>query len=164
MRRLLPLCAAAFLAMSACVASSSETKPAPDETADRAPTIEDPDSEAERLVRRWIDSLEGEDTDTARLRTILSPDFQLVRDDGSRATREEYLAEPALVNAYEISNLHATQHGSTLVVSFDLTVDEVIGGKHIATTAPRLGSFVWDGKDWLLLSWANFGVTKEEPK
>lgn len=72
------------------------------------------------------------------LSAILAPDYQLVRNDASRATKDEYLAAPATVNEYSIANVKGTTTGNTLVVSFDLTIDEIIDGQTISS-GPRRG-------------------------
>ena len=151
----------AVLMVSACSTTTTVQAPA-DYAPPPPPAVADPDAKGQELAERYLDTLKGPDTDTEALDALLAPDYQLVRNDGTRATKEEYLAEPATVDSYSIANVKGTSTGNTLVVSFDLTIEEEINGQQIAETAPRLGSFVWDGEDWLLLSWANFGVPPED--
>ena len=157
---LLVLAAMAVLVLAAC--STTTTVEAPADAPSPPPAVPDPDAKGQELAERYLDTLKGADTDTDALDALLAPDYQLVRSDGTRATKEEYLAEPATVDTYAINNVKGTATGNTLVVSFDLTIEEEINGQQISETAPRLGSFVWDGEDWLLLSWANFGVPPQD--
>lgn len=144
--------------------ASCASEPTPStESVAMAPTgVEDPEALGEQLVREWLDLLKGAETDLEALEHFLAPNFQIQRDDGSRANREQYLAEPATVNAYAIRNLLAEvaggEQGASLTVTFELEVDVIISGERHATTAPRIGTFIWAEDHWALLSWGNFGT------
>lgn len=147
--------------VSACVVPTDGTGNA---TPMGGPEVADPARLGQEQVDRFFGTLKGADTDTALLDSILAENFQIVRSDGSRATKAQYLANPASVDTYEIADLSATLEGPTLVVSFDVEVNEVIDGRQVVSTAPRLGVFVWDGTDWRLAAWTNFGVVERAGK
>lgn len=166
MRRYL-FAALTLLLLGALVASCS-SEPAPStQGAAMAPTgVDDPEALGEQLVRQWLDMLHGPDSDLEEMGRFLAPNFQIQRDDGSRTNREQYLAEPATVNAYEIRDLLAEvvsdEQGASLTVTFELAVDVIISGERHETTAPRIGTFIWRDDHWTLLSWGNFGTLPDD--
>lgn len=143
------------IVLAACTSSGSAGSPSAEPSG-----ISEAAVTGQQLVDRFLGMLKGPDTDTEALSEILAPNFQLVRADDTRETKESYLANPAQVNEYSLANLNAVVANlgtaPTLTVSFDISIDEVINDEHIKTTAPRLGTFQWDGQDWVLVSWANF--------
>ena len=69
------------------------------------------------------------------LDTLLSPAFQLVRADGSAANKSAYLADPATISDFRLSNFYVTRSGDILVASFDGTTQETVNGA--PTRPPR---------------------------
>jgi hypothetical protein len=115
----------------------------------------DPTSTASKLVNRFFLLLEHKDR--ASLQRFLSPGFQVQRADGSGAAKNDYLANLATINRFEITQLHATRADGALVVRYLAQVEGVVNGKpYTPGPAPRLSVFVWNGKRWQLAAHANF--------
>lgn len=97
------------------------------------------------------------DGDTAALEQVLSPAFQLVRADGSAVTYQEYLANPATMNSFQLDDFVTTSDGDIIVAHFSGTTDEVIDGQQYATApAPRFAVMQKDGDTWKIIAQANF--------
>jgi len=123
-----------------------------------APTLEDPAATGRELAVEFLDILQR--ADTAALEDFLAPAFQLQRADGSGYDRNEYLANPAVVNSFELGDeVIASQQGDLLVVRWATQANEVTEGTELSdASAPRLSTFVWSDGDWQLLSHANFNA------
>lgn len=97
------------------------------------------------------------DGDAAGLEKVLSPAFQLVRADGSAVTYQEYLANPATMNSFELDNFVTTRDGDIIVAHFSGATNEVIDGQQFATApAPRFAVMQKDGDTWKIIAQANF--------
>ena len=123
-----------------------------------APKLKDPNATGEKLATKFLTLLQTKDTEG--LAAFLDPSFQLQRADGTGATKSEYVANPATVNSFAIGpELTAVQAGDVLTVRWQLEVNVQIDGTQYRTTeAPRLSVFRWDGRQWRLVSHANFNV------
>ncbi len=93
-----------------------------------------------RLVDRFMTMLKNKDLDG--LRAFLAPEFQIVRANGTSATRSQYLADLPDVTSFKQDHFVVTRSGSTLVVRNMAVVDVAVGGQQSAATpAPRLSVF-----------------------
>lgn len=121
-----------------------------------SPRLADPAATGRELVIEFLTILQDEDM--VALDSFLDPSFQLQRADGSGATKSEYLAKPAQVQAFELGEeFRAVQSGEVLTVRWTVVIDETINGTQIRKgDAPRLSAFVWRGDRWRMLSHANF--------
>jgi uncharacterized protein DUF4440 len=112
-----------------------------------------------RLVNRYLTDLQRHDV--ADLRAFLSPAFQVQRADGRRQTKSGLLRDPPRLGSYTIRRMRVSTAANTLVVTFQIAVDEVINGKPFRTGyAARLATFVGVGKSWQLIGWANFNAPR----
>lgn len=102
------------------------------------------------------------DGDSAALESLLSPAFQLVRADGSSANREEYLANPATMDSFELTDFVTTREGDVIVARFLGATAETIDGQTYATQpAPRIAVMQQDGDQWRIVAQVNFNVPEE---
>lgn len=91
------------------------------------------------------------------LKRFLDSAFLLQRGDGSYLNKKEYLADPALVDAYTIRNIVATRKGNIRVIRFEAKTDQIIDGTQVpGVFIPRLSTFVKSDGKWTLISHANF--------
>jgi Domain of unknown function (DUF4440) len=91
------------------------------------------------------------------LKAFLSPAFLLQRSDGTFLNKEQYLANPSVVDSYRVTNVHGTRTGDVRVVRYTAQTDQMIDGKQITgDPVPRLSTFVRVGKTWQIVSHANF--------
>ena len=110
---------------------------------------------ARQLVNRFFVLLAHKDR--AGLKGFLSPGFQVQRADGSGAEKQEYLANLATINKFQITRLRATRADGALVVRYLAEIEGSVNGKpYTPGPAPRLSVFVWNGKRWQLAAHANF--------
>jgi ketosteroid isomerase-like protein len=123
-----------------------------------APRLKDPDATGEKLATKFLTLLQNKDA--KGLAAFLDPSFQLQRADGTGATRSEYLANPSTVTSFTIGpQLTAVQAGDLLTLRWQLEANTQIDGTQYRTTeAPRLSVFRWDGRQWRIVSHANFNV------
>jgi len=123
-----------------------------------APRLKDPDATGEKLATKFLTLIQNKDT--KGLTAFLDPSFQLQRADGTGATKSEYLANPATLTTWKIGpQLTAVQAGDVLTVRWQLEANVQIDGAQYRTTeAPRLSVFRWDGREWRIVSHANFNV------
>jgi ketosteroid isomerase-like protein len=133
------------LGLAACGSSESS-----------APTLDDPAVTARGLIINWLDALKDKDLDAVA--DAMAPSFQIQRADGSSADRAEYLAKPATVESYTLSDeIVATQSGNTLTARWSIRITEVLNGiSYNDVTAPRLTVFEWQDGAWLIVGYANF--------
>jgi hypothetical protein len=122
------------------------------------PKLKDPNATGEKLATKFLTLLQTKDQ--KGLAAFLDPSFQLQRADGTGATRSEYLANPSTVNSFKIGpELTAVQAGDLLTLRWQLEANTQINGTQFSTTeAPRLSVFRWDGRQWRIVSHANFNV------
>jgi hypothetical protein len=105
---------------------------------------------AHELVTTWFQTLV--DKDWSALSTFMSPAFQIVRADGSRATKAEYLASKPDEKSFLLSDMFGTRAGDVLVASYVV--------KYSTDPASRLTVFTRSDKTapWQILSTANFNT------
>lgn len=109
----------------------------------------------EELISEFFELLQAQDLEG--LEEYLSPAFQLQRSDGSHATKEEYLENPAVVEDFDIVEVEGTRVGDVRVIRSSFIAIETIDGQPVSTDpAPRLSTFVWNGERWQIVAHANF--------
>lgn len=129
-----------------------------------APALVDPATEGAALATRFLEILGLPDAEKAsELEGFLAAEFQLVRATGDRLDKSSYVANPASVEEFRISDVVATQSDDVVVVSYLLATTETLEGMAQTTTAPRLSVFHWDGAGWRLAAHSNFGAIGTEP-
>ena len=97
--------------------------------------------------------------DTAALDAVLSDAFQLVRADGSHATKDEYLANPASIDDFALSDFDVTRTGDTIVARFTGSVTETIDGQvYDRDPAPRFAVMVRNGDRWQIVAQVNLST------
>lgn len=152
--------AAVLVAVTVCATLALTAGPAtaaPKSAATPAPVLKKPAVEGRKLAARFLTLLKG--TSTPALKAFLSPAFLLQRADGTSATRAEYLKAVTNVKSFVITDVKATQQGGTLAVRYTAETDQIVDGvAYKKTPAPRLSTFVWNGRAWTLMSHANFNT------
>ncbi len=136
--------------------ASATAAPAPSPSSTSRASVAD-DKLGERLVNSFMSMLQHKDA--AALEAFLSPAFQIVRSNGTAATKSEYLASLPDVKSFSQSDFHATRSGSTLVVRNLAVVSVVVDGKQSASTpAARLSVFEKNPKSgrWQMVAHSNF--------
>lgn len=92
------------------------------------------------------------------LAEVLGDAFQLMRTDGSRYHRDDYLARPASLSAYQIDDIQAVQAGDVLTVTFFAGVTGTVGDtERRSGSDPRLAVFTRVDGGWKLQAFANLG-------
>jgi len=149
------LCGAvAFTAATATSATTATKK----SSVKPAPVLKDPKVEGKKQAAKFLTLLKGEATPA--LKAFLSPQFLIQRADGTSATRASYLAGAVTnIKSFTITDVQATQRKDVLVVRYTAETDQIVDGQaYKKTPAPRLSTFVWNGKAWTLISHANFNT------
>lgn len=127
-----------------------------------APPLSNPASSedaatAERVQTEFFGALQTRNAEA--LAALLSPAFQLVRADGSYADREQYLANPATMNSFALSDFAVTSQGEVLVARFLGETAEVINGvEYDQDPAPRFAVMKRDGETWKIVAQVNFNA------
>jgi ketosteroid isomerase-like protein len=108
-----------------------------------------PKPDAEKAVDAWVGAVAS--GDVARIKAVLSPEFQIIRDDGSAYDAESYLKSdlPNFKAAPTINGLVATGFGDYLVARYTIDVGKEKG------TGMRLTVFRKSGNTWLVVAHAN---------
>jgi hypothetical protein len=97
--------------------------------------------------------------DTKALKAFLSPAFLIQRADGSWLTKEQYLEKPAVIESYEITDIHGTREGNVRVVRYTVTTMQTIDGQLYSNDpVPRLSTYVKYRKTWRIIAHANFNA------
>jgi len=116
-------------------------------------------AQAEQVQNTFFQAIT--DKDTSALNEVLSPAFLLVRADGSSATKEQYLANPATITSFELTDFAVTEAGNVMVARFSGTTAETINGVEFASEpAPRFSVMVNDGGSWQIIGQVNFNSPK----
>jgi hypothetical protein len=110
------------------------------------------------LVDRFLAILsEGNESKQADLEGFLAPEFQLLRGDGTRLDRDEYIANPATTMEYRVLDLQVTGSEGVIVATYLLDTTVTIDDVTRTATAPRLSVFHQAGDgEWQLAGHANF--------
>jgi hypothetical protein len=97
--------------------------------------------------------------DNEALAELLSPAFQLVRADGSSANRDQYLANPATMDSFELTDFVTTREGDLIVARFLGTTQETVEGQTYASEpAPRFAVMQKEGDTWRIVAQVNFNL------
>ena len=140
---------AATVTIGSSVASSSSREGRP------APKLPNPTATAKTLSNRFFTLIVKKDV--AGLNRLLSPAFQVQRADGSGSGKKEWLAKLADIREFTLTDFHAAQAGSALIVRYLATVKGTVNGRPYAPgPAPRLATYTWNGARWQITSNANF--------
>ncbi len=110
---------------------------------------------AEKLLRTLWDSMKAGDMEG--IGKTMAPGFQSVHQDGSMGSEGELaLIKGLKIESYSLSDVKASECGSTIVISYKVSVEESIGGKRLSKKpAPRLSVFVKTEEGWKWLAHAN---------
>lgn len=120
-----------------------------------------PATDGEKLVRQlWSDF---NSTDEALLNNWLSDAFQSAHEDHARDKADEVkLLMELHLGKYTLDNFKSTQDGHTLVVTYTVSVHEMIDNKWLPTApAERLSVFTYDEGDWKWIAHANLNPMKK---
>lgn len=153
-RRTVALGVAATLAVLAygCGDSSGSSDESESDSSPSTAPMQVSDAE---LISEFFELVQAEDLEG--LDEYLSPAFQLQRADGSHATKEKYLENPAVIEDFEIVDVEGTRVGDVRVIRSSFVAIETIDGRPVSTDpAPRLSTFVWNGDRWQIVAHANF--------
>jgi len=99
-------------------------------------------SEGEKLeMKMWKAVMDG---DNAAIESMVAPGFQSVHEDGARDRAGELKLLEGLDPAeVKLSNFKVTEQGGVIIVTYDVSVSETIGGKKLPDTAPSPRLSVW---------------------
>jgi hypothetical protein len=133
----------------------------PAAAADAPPSTQKTHARAQQLLEKFFDMLTP--PDVPALRKFLSSAYIVQRANGDFVTKSEFLANPSVLESYELSNLEATRTGPVIVARYDLVADVTIDGQDYSTEpAPRLAVFHKGEQGWQLVAYANFNVPASE--
>lgn len=115
-------------------------------------------TESSKAISEFFAAIQSGDRD--KIRAILSPDFQILRADGSGYTLEDYLASdlPTIKGQPVIEDLVATSFSNTMVTRYFITVDETLDGKTVEARAPRMTVFQRINGNWLVAAHTNLAA------
>ena len=124
-------------------------------------SVVDPEAEARKAVDSWLGAVAS--GEKKRIGSVLAPEFQIARADGSAYGAAEYLESdlPKIMGSPAVENLVATGYGDLLVARYRLTFDATLGGKAVEAHAPRLTVFRRSEGAWLVVAHANFAEVKQ---
>lgn len=109
-------------------------------------------------VEAWVEAVYRRDT--ALLDTILAPEFQIMRADGTTYDKPGYLASslPVIETMPLIEDLTVTGTLELFVARYLLIGRQTRDGVAVELAAPRLSVFRKDGDRYLLVAHANFAT------
>lgn len=119
---------------------------------------QDDDNElAEKLLIGFVEAVrQGPET----LATMLAPEFQLIRGNGTAFTREDYLQtgikQLSIGAEYSHEDIVATWDSNHLVARYTLIIDETVNDQRIERKAPRLTVFRKIDESWKVAAHAVF--------
>lgn len=120
-----------------------------------------PTADGEALVRQlWIDF---KSRDKALFNHWLSDAFQSVHEDHARDKADEIKLLMGLhLGKYTLDNFKSTQDGKTCVVTYSVSVHEMIDGKYLPKApAERLSVFTYNKGNWKWIAHANLNPMKK---
>lgn len=109
---------------------------------------------AEQEIDRFLAALSG----NGALEEVLGDAFQLIRSDGRRYDRAEYLANASALTGYTVDEVRATEADGVLTATFTVSATGAIGGEQRETVGlPRMAVFSEVDGAWKLQAYANLG-------
>jgi hypothetical protein len=116
------------------------------------------DEDVLELARTQVDRFYQATSGKLPLADVLGDSFQIMRTDGSRADRAEYIAKPPALQTYTLSDFKAVRTDDTLTVTFFAGVmGSVQGIERNSSGGPRLAVFTRVKGEWKLQAFANLG-------
>ena len=116
-----------------------------------------PNPSDKRLASEFLRLLQAKDA--AGLRAFLSPAFLLQRADGTWLGKEAYLANPAVVESYTVSEVDGTRTKNVRVIRYTVQTRQTIDGQQVsADPVPRISTYVKRKRTWQLVAHANFNA------
>lgn len=118
-------------------------------------------TEGEKIVRQLWSDIKAKNW--APIEAMMSPGFQSVHQDGAR----DRVGEMELLKGLDIGRLSlgafaSSAIGPVLVVTYEITAVETIGGKRLPRrTSPRMSVFLQKEGRWLWIAHANMVPLKE---
>jgi len=117
--------------------------------------VELSEQQAHEALDPWTDALFT--GDPAIVETVLAPEYQILRSDGSAHDKASYLkALPKQKVKSRFSDIVATGYGDVMVVRYRIQTDQTIDGKPVVGISPRLSTFRKENGRWMISSHANF--------
>ena len=110
----------------------------------------------EKLVRQLYEDVKT--GNMVALKKMMAPEFQSVHRDGARDRKEELqLIQGLNLGKYTLTNLKVTQNGPVVIVTYFVSVEETIKGKHLSATKPaaRLSAWLKTDSGWKWIIHAN---------
>jgi ketosteroid isomerase-like protein len=113
---------------------------------------------AEEILSAWTEAVTSGDAD--RVASVLAPEFQLMRGDGTGYDKASYIAGgfPVIDAPPGIENIVETRDGDIRVMSYWLVLDAAVEGGKLTQHAPRLTVFRKIGGAWYVTAHANFAL------
>jgi ketosteroid isomerase-like protein len=122
----------------------------------------DPVETAKKAVDAWVGAVAS--GDPARVAKVISPEFQIVRADGTAYDAAAYLQSnlPRFPEPPQIGTLVATGFGDHIVARYEITSKIMLGEETEMRDAPRLTVFR-KGPDgtWLVVAHGNFAALQQ---
>jgi hypothetical protein len=113
------------------------------------------EQQAVEALDPWLDALIT--GDPAVVETVLAPEYQILRSDGSGHDKASYLnALPKHMIRPKFSDVVATGDGDVMVIRYRIETDQTVEGKAVTGISPRLSVFRKIGGHWLISAHANF--------
>jgi hypothetical protein len=116
-----------------------------------------PNPSDKRLASEFLRLLHVKDM--RGLRAFLSPALLLQRPDGTWLTKQQYLAAPATIESYTVTDVHGTRTGDVRVIRYTVQTRQTINGQPFsADPVPRLSTYVKARGTWRIVAHANFNA------
>jgi hypothetical protein len=113
------------------------------------------EQQALKALDPWLDALVT--GDPALVETVLAPEYQILRSDGSGHNKASYLnALPKHMVRPKFSDIVATGDGDVMVIRYRIETDQTVEGKAVTGISPRLSVFRMVNGRWLISAHANF--------
>jgi hypothetical protein len=145
------------LLLGACVALALVVPTAQAAPRPSSPAMADRNVSDTVLASEFLRILQAEDQ--TALARFLAPQFLLQRPDGTFLTRDQYLLNPARVDAFTLTDVAGTRTGDVRVLRSTVNAVQFIDG-HQITQDPvsRISTYIYRGGAWRLVAHANFAA------
>jgi len=145
----------ALAALALIVPATAQAAPKPSSPAMASKNVSDT-----ALANEFLRILKAKDQ--TALARFLSPQLILQRPDGSYLTRSEYLANPARVDDYALTDVVGTRTGDVRVIRYTVTATQFIDGQQVTQDpVPRISTYVYRGGAWRIVAHANFAAVQK---